>query len=447
MNSIESILLSYLLNSLWQVPVLAGAAWMVSRMLRPFGASAEHRVWVSSLVLQVSLPGFSILPWVWLQAFVEWITHPGSEAGAHVTVIHGAATTVGRLHAHGWFLAVVSSAYAAATFYFFARFIWRAHKLSVLRCEAVELELDGKAAVYWSQALTHFGIRHAAIAVSSRIFGPVTMGIRSSLVLLPLSMAYDLPAEDINTIIAHEFAHIERNDFLKNLFYEWIALPISFHPLYWFTREQIIETREMICDEVAAGSSGKNEYARSLLRLASMLMTGTSARAPHAIGIFDANELERRLIKLTEKRKYPAGRHRLAIGAFCSVIGVAACASALALGTHVEAAEAINDHGAEKHPAKVAVSAAVMAGNKISGSNPVYPQSAKKAKIQGKVVLGAIIGRDGDIERLDVVSGPKELQASALDAVRDWTYKPYLLNGDPIEVETTINVIYSLGAG
>ena len=75
---------------------------------------------------------------------------------------------------------------------------------------------------------------------------------------------------------------------------------------------------------------------------------------------------------------------------------------------------------------------------------PVYPVAAKKARIQGTVELEAIIGKDGSVEHLEVVSGPKELQESSLDAVRQWTYKPFLVNGDPVEVKTTINVFYTL---
>jgi outer membrane biosynthesis protein TonB len=55
-----------------------------------------------------------------------------------------------------------------------------------------------------------------------------------------------------------------------------------------------------------------------------------------------------------------------------------------------------------------------------------------------------VIGKDGTVEELRVASGPKELQQSSLDAVRQWIYKPFLLNGDPVEVKTTINVVYSL---
>jgi protein TonB len=76
---------------------------------------------------------------------------------------------------------------------------------------------------------------------------------------------------------------------------------------------------------------------------------------------------------------------------------------------------------------------------------PEYPADAKKAGIKGTVALDATIGKDGKIEHLSVLSGPAELQKSALDAVRQWEYQPFLLNGDPIEVETTINVIYTLG--
>ena len=92
----------------------------------------------------------------------------------------------------------------------------------------------------------------------------------------------------------------------------------------------------------------------------------------------------------------------------------------------------------------VHVSGNAMAGQVISHPAPVYPQEAKDHRIQGTVVLKAVIDKEGNVEHLNVVSGPKELMQSALDAVSQWKYKPYLLNGEPTEVETTINVNYSL---
>ena len=60
------------------------------------------------------------------------------------------------------------------------------------------------------------------------------------------------------------------------------------------------------------------------------------------------------------------------------------------------------------------------------------------------MVLAAVIAKDGTVANLRVVSGPSQLQRSALDAVRQWRYKPYLLNGNPIEVDTTVQVLYTL---
>ena len=85
-----------------------------------------------------------------------------------------------------------------------------------------------------------------------------------------------------------------------------------------------------------------------------------------------------------------------------------------------------------------------MAKQLISKAVPLYPPAAKKAKIQGKVVLSILIDKGGNVQSVTAISGPPELQQSAIDAVRQWKYKPYLLNGDPIEVESTVHVIYSL---
>jgi len=90
------------------------------------------------------------------------------------------------------------------------------------------------------------------------------------------------------------------------------------------------------------------------------------------------------------------------------------------------------------------ISAGVIAGQRINYVEPVYPEDAKRAKLSGTVVLHAIIGKDGTIRTLDVLSGPKEFQESAIAAVKQWTYKPFLINGDPTAVDTTITVNFAL---
>jgi protein TonB len=97
-------------------------------------------------------------------------------------------------------------------------------------------------------------------------------------------------------------------------------------------------------------------------------------------------------------------------------------------------------------PPKLAISSGVMAGNKLSGAPPQYPGIARVAGVQGTVVLGATISRSGTIENLHVISGPPMLIAAAEQAVRTWRYRSYLLNGEPVAVETTVYVVFRLGS-
>jgi protein TonB len=75
---------------------------------------------------------------------------------------------------------------------------------------------------------------------------------------------------------------------------------------------------------------------------------------------------------------------------------------------------------------------------------PVYPPIALAARIEGTVRLAATISRTGSIENLRVASGPAMLQQAALNAVQSWRYRPYILDGQPVEVETTVDVIFTL---
>jgi TonB family protein len=97
-------------------------------------------------------------------------------------------------------------------------------------------------------------------------------------------------------------------------------------------------------------------------------------------------------------------------------------------------------------PGHVNIAAAMAQGSIVQKTVPGYPDAAKHAGISGTVVLQALIGRDGEIHDLRVISAPSpSLAASAQASVARWRYRPYLLNGEPVDVQTTINVIFSLG--
>jgi protein TonB len=95
-------------------------------------------------------------------------------------------------------------------------------------------------------------------------------------------------------------------------------------------------------------------------------------------------------------------------------------------------------------PQRVRVSQGVSEGLLVNKVTPPYPPMAKMARVQGAVVLQAVISKRGSIENLRVVSGHPMLVQAALDAVKQWRYRPYLLNGEPVEVETQITVNFSL---
>jgi TonB family protein len=100
--------------------------------------------------------------------------------------------------------------------------------------------------------------------------------------------------------------------------------------------------------------------------------------------------------------------------------------------------------GAVPLPTKVRVSTGVSTGLLLKKITPVYPEEARHDRIQGSVVLKVIINKAGDIADMEVVSGPVELVVSAVNAVRKWKYRPYLLQGDPVAVETQVVVNYAL---
>jgi protein TonB len=97
-------------------------------------------------------------------------------------------------------------------------------------------------------------------------------------------------------------------------------------------------------------------------------------------------------------------------------------------------------------PQRVRISQGVTRGLLVHRVEPSYPPLARAARVQGDVVLTAVISPNGDIENLQLVSGHPMLVPAAITAVKQWRYKPYLLNGQPVEVETTITVIFSLSS-
>jgi protein TonB len=142
---------------------------------------------------------------------------------------------------------------------------------------------------------------------------------------------------------------------------------------------------------------------------------------------------------MTDKGK--SGLALLLCFAFCQASGLAAGRSQDQANPPAAPSETAQP---PKLPQRVRVSQGVSTGLIVKKVQPKYPPKARQNGIQGTVVLRALIGKEGDIVDLSVVSGDPLLVKSAVKAVKQWKYKPYLLQGNPVEVDTEILVNFTL---
>ncbi len=447
MKGFDSWVLEYLVNSLWEVPLVLIIAWVATRTLRRTGAHMEHRVWVCALALQTLLPAcplrlidplreiWSFFPWSAKREAVEGDMHIG--------------TSIGTAYAHGVLrlpqgvFAGIAVAYGCSLLYFVGKLGWGLWKTGVMRRQAESVLLSKETTAMWERRCTVFGVEGAELAQSSMVTGPVTVGVSRRVLLVPPGFLDQIDEGDLDAVMAHECAHMRRRDYLKNLLYSLLSLPVAYHPALWLTYSQMAETREMVCDATAAeAAAGRERYARSLLRLASMLVNQTPSGTLHAIGIFDANTFERRVMKLTRKRVEVAGMRRIAMVAACVVVGVATCASALALRLEVRSSFVAQP---PNHPNKSDDPEEFTNAVLVYQKDPVYPAQAKADKnmLNGSCVIGMTIDEEGMPTDLHLVKSLRaDYDQSALEAVREWRFKPAQKNGQPVAVEVKTEVYF-----
>ena len=143
---------------------------------------------------------------------------------------------------------------------------------------------------------------YVVLLESTAIDDPVTVGLFRPAIILPSKVVPALGEPDLTAILAHEFGHIRRKDFLVHILCQLTALPVAWHPGIQYLMSKISQTRELACDDYAAVRLGKRiVYARTLLRLASLCLRVPRNNAI-GLGIFDGDNLEDRIMMLTEKR-------------------------------------------------------------------------------------------------------------------------------------------------
>lgn len=144
---------------------------------------------------------------------------------------------------------------------------------------------------------------HVALLESAAIDDPVTIGVFHPAIAIPSRVLPQLGEAELSAILAHEYGHIRRGDFLVHILCELVSLPVAWHPGIRYLMSKISQTRELACDDYAAARLGKRRsYAHTLLHLASLCMPASRGNVV-ALGIFDGDNLEARIMMLTKKTR------------------------------------------------------------------------------------------------------------------------------------------------
>ena len=437
--NVRDAILTYALNALWQVPLISGAAALSARMVRGAGARAEHRLRVLALLLSAVLPAVSgLLPVPFPMPRSNGASPQGTVSFAIVQTNNVAGHALLALPAP--VLNLLCAAYLICLSVLAIRFVSSMVRLRRLSRSAEDLTLAPETMDRWKRICAAYGLTRTRLAESAHVTTPVTFGFRVPTVLLPRGFTGQVQWREIETALAHEAAHIERRDFAKHLLYTLASLPIAWHPITSLLRARVAETREMVCDAQAARVlRGPESYAASLLRLAELLPKLPSANNLNAIGIFDANTLERRVITMIGQTKHLNRRRQAGSILAAGVLGLVTCGSAMALHVNVDSTRAARDGANEQAP--------VTQGLIAYKVNPVYPAEAKANKdtLDGAVVLAVEVNAVGKPTSVRVLKGLREdYDQSAIDAVTEWRFHPAMKNGKAVPIEMKIAINYQL---
>ena len=208
MSATEAWVLEYVMNSLWQAPVIFLAAWLAVRMARQIGAQAEHRIWVSALLMEAALPACRLRLSEWIRSGWAVLHHgwSGGAGGGRVRVVMGATAAVGSgvLRLPAWMQHGVVMLYGCSLLYFAGRLGWGLWRTRMMRKDAEPVVLTGKAALSWLRYGRLLGVDAAEVAVSRRVSGPVTVGVRRGVMIVPAGFTERVGESDLDAVVAHE---------------------------------------------------------------------------------------------------------------------------------------------------------------------------------------------------------------------------------------------------
>src|ERR1051325_7478074 len=340
MKIATQLLLNFLLNAIWQIAAIALAAAVGSYLLRSV-TRFQHALWVFALMMSLAAPiGSAIFSSkdATLRAGAEQrtIVEPVLVVPREVAPVNlpVSPASVNRSVQVSERIAIsIVAAFFILFAYRGARWFGAWLKTRAIRRSAFPVEISDELSAIAKQCGHAFRVRNFRIRGSSLIKTPATVGILKPIVILPEQLLTDGDRDALTAAIGHELAHVMRRDYLLNLTYELMLLPLSFQPAAVLMKRQITKTRELRCDEFVAERVLHHEvYARSLVRLAGWALPVNRRSQTIIVGIADADILEVRIMSLLKKTKSSLRRNLvllIAAALLLAIPGVAAAAFAI----------------------------------------------------------------------------------------------------------------------
>ncbi len=329
MTRLSELALTFLLNAAWQITAVVFATALCARLLRRAPARQRHMLWLAALVLSVALPAWTLVDFTKtdLQLVAQNIAltqrtdnRPvarlsAAPASSFADVTNRDTTAAPQrlsrrrpitLSFTPVLAALVLGGYMLFVLLRLSMLLRAWHWARRVRRTARPVALTLSAQAVAARCRSALGLCGVPILCSREVRAPVTVGARAPVVILPEEFPAETQTEALASVLGHELAHVARRDYALNLACELLILSVSFHPLVAWTMRQLRRTRELACDElVAERVLEPTVYARALVRVAEALIT--PGRRTCAPGIFDANILEERVMRLlTNERRMNA---------------------------------------------------------------------------------------------------------------------------------------------
>ena len=303
MSAIREGLFSLLFNAILQAGLFAVVAAALSPFVKKAQARYQHFFYLGVLALCLAAPVtntfWRIRPSASAKDSPQRMLLQRESAGRHFWVLEGHSRPRIPIEFGPGMQSAMVTVWGLLVLYGLIHFGRGIHRVHRLRKEASPLSPAARSGIpAWFDSAPHL----ANLLESATIDVPVTIGVFRPVIVLPRDLMPGLREQDLSAVIAHEYAHIRRRDFLLHILSEALTVPVFWHPGIRYVMSKISQTRELACDEYAAALLGKRHlYAQTLLRLASWCL-----HAPHGntmeLSIFDGDNLEVRIMRLTEKR-------------------------------------------------------------------------------------------------------------------------------------------------